>query len=343
MGYGVVLYDVSARARAVDQRLTLTDLRYGLYSGEGRGTIELELGPAGLTARARITGERVRIDEFMAAYGIRGGTMTGLLRYDLDMRYGGGRLGADGGLGVPEGGTVTIELLDRLLSWAEADPTGLVKRALGNLRAFDYKAADMKVRTDAGRHPGDPEPQGTGDPRHLPAPCEGDQRARHADRIPGEAVSRPMRLAGADREGAWTMNWSRGSRPMALATLAIALAACVPVTVNVTFPQEKLDNAARQIEEMPSPGRVRSARDAGPGPVGGRSVDVASTPRLNERSPEVVKATDSRRARRPELREWKSRGCMGETNQGLLVARPGDGCGPGGRGSDPTPRMRTGR
>jgi hypothetical protein len=148
VGYGAVLYDVTARARAIDQRLTLTDLHYGLYSGEGRGTIELELAAAGPTARARITGERVRIDEFMAAYGIHGGTMTGLLRYDLDMRYGGGRLGADGRFGVPEGGTVTIELLDRLLSWAEADPTGVVRTALGNLRAFDYKAADVVVRTE---------------------------------------------------------------------------------------------------------------------------------------------------------------------------------------------------
>ncbi len=91
----------------------------------------------------------MRIDEFIAAYGIRGGTMTGLLRYDLDMRYRGGRLGADGRFGVPEGDTVTIELLDRLLSWAKADPTGAVKTALGNLRAFDYKAADATVRTEA--------------------------------------------------------------------------------------------------------------------------------------------------------------------------------------------------
>jgi hypothetical protein len=150
VGYGVVLYDVTARARAVDQRLTLTDLHYGLYSGVGRGTIELELTAAGPTARAQIMGEGVRIDEFMAAYGIHGGTMTGLLRYDLDVRYGGGRFGADGRLGVPGGGTVTIELLDRLLSWAEADPTGVVRTALGNLRAFDYKAADVVVRTEPG-------------------------------------------------------------------------------------------------------------------------------------------------------------------------------------------------
>jgi hypothetical protein len=147
IGYGVVLHDLTARARMVDERLTLADLRYGLYSGEGQGTIELDLAADGPAARAQLKGEGVRIEEFIAAYGIRGGTMTGLMRYDLDMRYRGGRLGADGRFVVPEGGTVTIELLDRLLGYAEADPTGVVKRALGNLRAFDYKAAEATVRT----------------------------------------------------------------------------------------------------------------------------------------------------------------------------------------------------
>jgi hypothetical protein len=88
----------------------------------------------------------VRIEEFMAAYGIHGGTMTGLLRYDLKMKVG-DRLAAEGQFLVPEGGTVTIELLDRLLKYADADPTGVVKQALGNLRAFDYKSAEASVRT----------------------------------------------------------------------------------------------------------------------------------------------------------------------------------------------------
>ena len=147
VGYGVVLYDFTAQARAVDQRLTLADLRYGLYSGEGRGVIELEFAGDGPSARAQLRGERVRIEDFIAAYGIRGGTMTGLLRYDLDMRYGGGRRGATGRFEVPEGGTVSIELIDRLLAYTDADPTGVVKSALGNLRAFDYKAAEATVRT----------------------------------------------------------------------------------------------------------------------------------------------------------------------------------------------------
>jgi uncharacterized protein YdbL (DUF1318 family) len=113
-----------------------------------------------------------------------------------------------------------------------------------------------------------------------------------------------------------------------LGAVAITLAACVPVTVNITFPQEKLDLAARQIEDMPA--QSASAPPSPPAPASGgdRSVDVSSTPSISARSPEVVKATEARRARRAELREWKSRGCIGETNQGLLVARPGEGCGP---------------
>jgi hypothetical protein len=146
IGYGVVLYDLSGRAAALDGRLAITDLHYGLYSGEGGGAVTLDLA-GGPIVQAHLTGEGVRIEEFMAAYGIRGGTMTGLLRYDLKMKLGGGHLAADGQFLVPEGGTVTIEILDRLLKYAEADPTGLVRQGLGNLRAFDFKAAEGSVRT----------------------------------------------------------------------------------------------------------------------------------------------------------------------------------------------------
>ena len=41
----------------------------------------------------------------------------------------------------------------------------------------------------------------------------------------------------------------RRDRLIVFGVLALALSACVPVTVNVTFPQEKLDRAASQIEE----------------------------------------------------------------------------------------------
>jgi uncharacterized protein YdbL (DUF1318 family) len=111
-----------------------------------------------------------------------------------------------------------------------------------------------------------------------------------------------------------------------LAILATAVPACVPVTVNITFPQEKLESAARQIEDMPAQSAAAPAPPPAPARGGGRTVDV--TPRIDTRSPEVQKAAGSRRARRPALRGWKDRGCVGETNQGLLVARPGEGCGP---------------
>jgi uncharacterized protein YdbL (DUF1318 family) len=114
------------------------------------------------------------------------------------------------------------------------------------------------------------------------------------------------------------------------AVLATGLAACVPVTVNITFPQEQLDSAARQIEEKTAQSGPLPAPSPAPAPPpastsGGRTVDVRPT--IDTRTPEVVQATQSRRARRSELREWKNRGCVGETNQGTVVARPGEGCG----------------
>jgi uncharacterized protein YdbL (DUF1318 family) len=111
---------------------------------------------------------------------------------------------------------------------------------------------------------------------------------------------------------------------LALLGLAGLLAACVPVTVNVSFPQEKLEGAARQIEDAQVPPATSSPAAT---PSGGQTT-VSSTPRSDLQSPEVVKARDSRRQRRPEIREWKNKGCMGENNRGLLVARPGEGCGP---------------
>jgi hypothetical protein len=146
IGYGVVLYDLTGRAAAHDGRPALTDLKYGLYSGQGSGAVTLEFTEGGPVVQAHLTGAGVRIEEFMAAYGVHGGTMTGLLRYDLRVKLA-ERLAAEGEFLVPEGGTVTIELLDRLLKYADADPTGVVKGALGNLRAFDYKAAEATVRT----------------------------------------------------------------------------------------------------------------------------------------------------------------------------------------------------
>jgi hypothetical protein len=147
IAYGVVVNDVTTPARFWRDRLALSKLAYVLYSGSGEGWSEVALESAGLAARGKLTGGRVRVEEFMSAYGVRGGTMTGLLKYEVDYQYRDGRLGLNGRFEVPEGGTVNIQLLDRILGHAEADPTGVVRRALENLRAFEYKDASVEVRS----------------------------------------------------------------------------------------------------------------------------------------------------------------------------------------------------
>ncbi len=147
IAYGVVASDLATPARVFHDRLSLNDLTYALYSGRGKGWAEIEVESAGLAARGQLSGDRVRIEEFIGAYGIRGGTMTGLLRYALDYQYRARRLGLKGRFELPEGGTVNIELLNRLLTYGESDPTGVVRRALENLREFDYKSAEADVHT----------------------------------------------------------------------------------------------------------------------------------------------------------------------------------------------------
>jgi uncharacterized protein YdbL (DUF1318 family) len=135
-----------------------------------------------------------------------------------------------------------------------------------------------------------------------------------------------------------------------LAVLGVAagvLAACVPVTVNITFPQEKLDDAASRIVDMsrrpegaPPPGPPPAP--AGPprpgsrlhpwlGPLGPREaaaqeprLDVAQAPRTD--SPELRRLTESQNRRLGALQQWLARGCIGENNQGLVEARAGQGC-----------------
>jgi hypothetical protein len=53
----------------------------------------------------------------------------------------------NGRFDIPEGGRVSIELLDRLFGYAAADPTGVLRSALENLRAFDYKSAVVAVHS----------------------------------------------------------------------------------------------------------------------------------------------------------------------------------------------------
>jgi hypothetical protein len=147
IAYGVVVRDLTTPARLWRDRLSLNDLTSELYSGTGKGWAEVELQPTGLAVRGQLTGDRVRIEEFMSAYGVRGGTMTGLLSYQLDYRYQAGRLTVNGRFDVPDGGTVNIELLNRVFAYVESERTGVARQALENLRQFDYKHAQAEVRS----------------------------------------------------------------------------------------------------------------------------------------------------------------------------------------------------
>ena len=138
-----------------------------------------------------------------------------------------------------------------------------------------------------------------------------------------------------------------GRRPLRMLALAVPLlvaSGCVPVTVNVYFPQEKIDSAAGNIEDL-----VRVEKGGKPAPPPPAKKDdkegrlpasapwlallapapaEAQVPDLKIRTPEVMASIESRRARLPQIQEWKGKGCLGENAQGLVEARPGQGCGP---------------
>jgi uncharacterized protein YdbL (DUF1318 family) len=142
-------------------------------------------------------------------------------------------------------------------------------------------------------------------------------------------------------------------RALFATTLVLTIAGCVPVTINIVFPQEKIDTAAASIESLvraprnapAAPAQGAPAGPAKPEPArpssdkqGGVSVEPgwaawltpvaeAQVPELKTRTPEVMAVIESRRARYPAIAKALAAGCLGENNQGLLEPRPGPGCG----------------
>jgi uncharacterized protein YdbL (DUF1318 family)/outer membrane murein-binding lipoprotein Lpp len=124
---------------------------------------------------------------------------------------------------------------------------------------------------------------------------------------------------------------------------ALLLAGCLAVTVNVHFPQEKIDSAASSIEDL-----VRAPKQAptdAPAATPPRSEGVlpvlanltmwlqpapaeAQVPELKTRTPEVMAVIQSRAARYPQLAAEMAKGCIGENNHGLVEVRPGTNCSP---------------
>ena len=123
----------------------------------------------------------------------------------------------------------------------------------------------------------------------------------------------------------------------------LLLTGCLAVTVNVHFPQEKIDSAAASIEDL-----VRAPKEAPTAPPAStppRSEGIvpalarvtawlqpaaaeAQVPNLKTQTPEIMAVIQSRSSRYPQLAAEMAKGCIGENNQGLVEARPGTNCSP---------------
>jgi uncharacterized protein len=152
----------------------------------------------------------------------------------------------------------------------------------------------------------------------------------------------------ATERGGRTMRTSHCARAVGvLALILTSVAACVPVTVNITFPQEKLDDAASQIVDMsrrpedaprptePAPGtapKPGSSLERWLAPFGPRqaaaeehTIVVSQAPKTD--TEELRRLTEAQNQRLGALQQGLGRGCIGENNQGFVEARPGQGCG----------------
>jgi uncharacterized protein len=145
-----------------------------------------------------------------------------------------------------------------------------------------------------------------------------------------------------DGKGGRTMRKMRSRPRLGILALAGVLVACVPVTVNVTFPQQKLDDAASQIVDMsrkpegapppqapaapPKPGSSldRWLAPLAPREAAAQEQRLAQAPRTD--SPELRRLTEAQNQRLGALQQSMSRGCIGESNRGLVEPRPGQGC-----------------
>jgi hypothetical protein len=119
------------------------------------------------------------------------------------------------------------------LEWVDL---GLAARLLASLLSYDAFMKDNHIQASD-----------TGVPDRL---REGPPGARSPQR-PDPAQGRAVGEEAVTRSSGRALRSTRLARHVVGVTLAATtLAACVPVTVNITFPQEKLDDAASQIVDM---------------------------------------------------------------------------------------------
>jgi uncharacterized protein YdbL (DUF1318 family) len=122
----------------------------------------------------------------------------------------------------------------------------------------------------------------------------------------------------------------------ALPLLAFVVISCAVITVNVYFPTEAVEEAAEKIiDEIQSGEDAQSTADNSdqqsffkrsvPFKVFSGSTVYADEIDLNLTTPVIRKLVDSMKARNTAIMQFKSKGTIGETNDGMLAKRKMDG------------------
>ena len=125
---------------------------------------------------------------------------------------------------------------------------------------------------------------------------------------------------------------------LALPLLAFVVISCAVITVNVYFPTEAVEEAAEKIiDEIQGGEDAQSTADNSdqqsffyksvPFNFFGNSTVYADEIDLNLTTPAIRKLVDSMKARNTTIMQFKDKGTIGETNNGILAVRNMDGLG----------------
>ncbi len=155
MAFGLALRRLASPALVRGSMLSLPEISYVHYGGSGKGYARLDLGGAPVSLTMRVEGEGVDLATLTTEYGLTVGRITGKVSYLLVLQHSQARGLVAGGhvASNPPGGEVNIDALKKLLASAEADPSGILKRALENLSVFSYESltGDIRVGPEGGR------------------------------------------------------------------------------------------------------------------------------------------------------------------------------------------------
>lgn len=146
--FGFVLRRLASPARLSGRTLSLPEISYVHYGGSGKGYLNADLGGSPVPLRVRLEGEGVDLATLTTEYGLTVGRITGRVRYLLVAQYSRaqGLLAAGQVASEPPGGEVNIDALKKLLSYAEGDPTGILRQTLESLSVFSYESLTGDVR-----------------------------------------------------------------------------------------------------------------------------------------------------------------------------------------------------